>query len=412
MADLYTPSGQGKFDNLNLNAIGSMYADSPYNHDTTDLVQRIMRYAIYDAAPQQYFDLAILNMKTPEQVNSDEYEYLEMGYGRDPITVVAPGIASPGADTQQVVPVADTTMVSKDTIVVYPDGTKGTVIALDADHVTVYPLNGGTLPLLNADDLLALLSPLERDASEGFSQYFRMDYTKKYGFVQLLVKAMRFGRVEMFKYQRAGTTDYLTMNKQRFMQQFRIDLSNIYWNGTQGEATLSDGTLAKTAGGVYPAMVTGGSPSTTTPVATIGEAVEEMALQTEFKSYGATKFLYGTPRYILALSKYYKQDLVRYTPNDQWAKLGLSGVDIGSSRIVFVPIKRFEDTASFPVSWQKRLFLLDQESIVPKQMWGEEYGETLDRQQGVPKTFKDYWVSANFSIAFFNPQGSAFVDII
>lgn len=413
-ATQYTPGtpGGNQFSNVDLNALASQYA-STFGHDTSALIQRITRSLIFDAAPQQFFDLKLLNIKPFENVKSDEWEFFEMGFGREP--TIATAIVA-GGTVSQVIPVTTVDEISVDTVVVYPNNQKGTVTNVDASatSITVTALTGQTLPAVAANDLLANMTPVEADAANSISQYFRVDTIRRFNFIQMMVKAMRFGRMEMFKYKNAGnTSNYLTMQKQRLIQQFRIDLSNSLWNGERGEVTLSNGTLAKVTGGIFPTMQAAGSPNVTATTANLPQALEELALDTEFKAFGATRFLYGTPRQIHALSQQYKRDLTRYTPNDDIAKLGLKSVDMGSSKIVFVPMKRFEDPSSFPASWANRLILLDQESVTCKQTWGEEMGETLPRKDGgTLNNFTDFWISTTFGVEFSNPLGSGWIDIL
>lgn len=413
-SSLYTPGspGQGKFNNVDLNALASQYA-SQYGHDTTALIQRITRSLIYDAAPQQFFDLKLLNMKPFENIKSDEWEFFEMGFGRDP--VIATAITAGGTATQ-VITVSSTDDISVDTVIVYPNNAKGSVTEVNktAGTITVTSFTGQTLPAVAVNDLLANLTPIEADAANSISQYFRVDTVRRYNFVQMMVKAMRFGRMEMYKYKNAGTTsNYLTMQKQRMLQQFRIDLSNSLWNGERGEVSLASGAVAKVTGGIFPTMQASGSPNVTTTVANLPAALEELALDTEFKAFGATRFLYGTPRQIHALSQQYKRNLTRYAPSDEIAKLELKSIDMGSSKIVFVPMKRFEEPSCFPASWANRLILLDQESVSCVQTWGEEMGETLSREnRGTLNNFTDFWISTTFGVQFNNPLGSGWVDII
>jgi hypothetical protein len=408
----YTPPVD-KYSNMNLNALGSEYA-SAFSKDTSSLIKKAIRSIIYDTQPQMFSDLAVLNRKPVETVGNDEFSFFEMGYGRDPITVGVAGSAGTGANVVQEIPTTDTSMVSVDCIVVYPDNTKGVVTSMTEDtHIHVTPMTGGSLPAVASGDLLAIISPVERDAATGISQYFRMDVTERYNYIQMLAKAMRFGKMELYKYQNSGnTSNYIPMSRAKFMEQFRTDLSNIYWNGTRGQVKLADGSYAKTAGGIYPTMAAAGSHTATGSVANIGEILEDMALATEFKMYGDTRFLYATPKLLLALSKYYKSELTRYVPKDQAANLTLTSLNLGSTQIVFVPMKRFEDTASFPVSWQSMMFLLDQDSITPKQAWGEETGTTLSRKDGGNlNTFEDDWISSTFSIEFVNPLGCSYATI-
>ena len=421
MAQNYSPQvpPTSGLSNLDLNELASQYA-AAYGHDKNKLIRRITRSIIYDAAPKQFLDLAILSLKTPEQVPSDEFNYQEMGYGRD--ALVSDNLAATIASgASQVIPCTNLESVSKDLIITYPSGNvKGIVVSKSATkgagNVTVNSLNNGTaLPALaiGSSYTFAILSPVESDGADNISQYYRPDVIERYNYVQMLVKAMRFGKMELYKYRNAGSTsNYLTLSKQRFIQQFRTDLANIYWNGERGEVTLANGDKAKTAGGIYPLMVAAGSPNDSVTLSNSAAAVEQLALDTEFKSYGTTRFLYGTPRAIYALSKQFKATLVRYSPNDNIAKLGLSGIDIGSTMIVFVPIKRFEEPSCFPPEFRSKLILLDQESITPTYVFGEEMGDTLDRtNNGTLKNYKDTWISATFSLIFNNPLGGGYINI-
>lgn len=409
---LYTPPSV-VFNNEELNAMGSLYA-STYGHDSQNVISQLTRDIIYDSAPKQYVDLRVLNMKTPRQVGNDEFYYQEMGYGRAP-AISSAQVASPGVGAKQTITVYSNEMVSKDCIVIYPNNVKGTITDVNTNGLglTIAPLTGGTLPQIEVNDKLAILSPVEADGADSISQYFRQGTIERSNFVQMLVKGMRFGKMELFKLQNGSvTSNYLTMQKASFMNQFRVDLSNIYWNGTKGEVLLANDAKAKTAGGVYPIMVDTGSPYTSCAVGDIGDAIEDIALQTNYGDYGEVKMLYGAPEYILAAGKFYKETGTRYTPNDNIAKLGLTEIDFGFTRIVLVPMKRFEDSASFPVAFAKRLFLLDQESITPVIAWGEEIGETMMRQpNGNLNTYQDHWISGTFSIEFNNPLGCGYIDI-
>ena len=292
MSTLYTPQVPPvtSFRNADLNSLASTYA-STHGHNTTALIQRIVKELIYDAAPQQFFDLKLLGMKPMEQIASDEWYYHEMGFGREAVIATA----TAGAAAAQTITVSNTDFISVDTILVYPDNTKGIVTAVStaASTIDVATYSGGAnLTAVAISDSFAVLSPVEADGMDSISQYFRVDTVEKHNFVQMLVKAIRFGKMELYKYQNAGTTsNYLSMQKQRMLQQFRIDMSNVLWNGTQGEVTLANGMRAKTTGGLFPIMVAAGSPSSSTTVASLPQAVEQLALDTEFKALWSCKIL-------------------------------------------------------------------------------------------------------------------------
>lgn len=420
--DLYTPgtptTTESPYNNADLNPLGSTYADD-YSRDTTELIRKLIKATIYDAAPQQYMDLKILNIQERRQVTSDEFDYAEMGFGRSALTnaVIGAPIAS-GAS--QDLPCESVANISVDTIIVLEDNVKAVVTAINTgtSTITVKAKSGGTLAQIEAAAAgtysWANLAPIEADGVNSISQYFRILPTTRYNFVQMVVKGMRFGKMELFKLEKNATySNYLTMQKQRMIEQFRIDLSNIYWNGERGEFPLAEtNTVAKAAGGVVPLMVDAGCMNESVTLANAPAALEDLALSTEYQAYGESRFLYATPRLIHYLSQQYKGELTRYTPDNDLAKLGLKGVDIGSTKIVFVPMKRFEEPSCFPKSFRNKMILIDQKSIIPVECWGEEMGETLMRKpNGNLATFQDHWVSGTFSIEYNNPLGGGMLNI-
>jgi len=412
--NLFTPTipANNQYSNTDLNALGSDYA-SLYGHNTTDLIQRVLRYTIYDAAPQMYYDdLKILKAKPSENKKSDEFYYREKVFGRN--AIIATGTALAGTTQTFNVTPTSTQITSVDMLITYPNNTKGTITNVDTtlNQITVQAQTGGTLPAVAANDVFAQLATVAADGENKISTYMRLNTVERTNFIQLFARATRFGEVELYKYKNSGTTDYLDNNRQEVLNQFRIDLSNSYWNGQQGEVTLADGSKAKTMGGIYPIMQAAGSPQIATTVANIAPAFEDAVLSTQFESAGATKFLYATPRRLNDLQNAYKRVLTRYTPDNQIANLKLKQIEMEGTNVVLVPVKRFEEPSCYPASFANTYFLIDQESITCAEMWGERMGDTLDRPSNVNlNTFRDFWVDGNMSITFNNPLASATIVI-
>lgn len=401
-----------KFTNQNYNSVGSEYA-ALYGHDISLLVQKLTNRAIFDAAPQQFMDLKLLNMVAAEQVNSDEFFYQEMGYQREPLVATASS-AAVSWPTTQTISVTSTDNISTNTIISYPNGQKGSVVSVDTSllTVTVSPYNGDTLPAVSADDILANVSSVDHDGSDGFAQYFRASTIERVNYVQLFNKAIRYSEVELHKLKTMGTTsNFLEMERNAMFNQHRIDLSNAFWTGQKGEIITADGTPAKTTGGVFSAMVEAGSPNAVANTSTLVDAFEDMVLSSEYGDYGQARMAYMTPRMHRALSLAYKEELTRYAPNDEIALLNLKEINLGSSRIVLVPFKRFEDKASFPGSFENRIVLLDMKNIKRTQLWGERSGDTLKLEDGVPKRYGDVWVDCNMGVKFHNPLACAWLDV-
>jgi hypothetical protein len=401
-----------RFSNLNLNSVGSEYA-ALYGHDISLLVQKLTNRAIFDASPQQFMDLKLLNMVPAKQVNSDEYFYQEMGYQREPLVATA-AAASVSFPTTQVISVASVNNISTNTIISYPNGQKGNVVSVDSSllTITVSPYNGDTLPAVNTDDVLANVSTVDYDGSEGFAQYFRASTIERSNYIQLFNKAIRYSEVELHKLKNMATTsNFLEMEKNAMFNQHRIDISNAFWTGQKGEIPTQNGTPAKTTGGVFTSMLEAGSPNALATQATLVAAFEDMVLSSEYGQYGAARMAYMTPRVHRALSLAYKEELTRYAPNDEIALLNLKEVNLGSSRIVLVPYKRFEDRASFPGSFENRIVILDMKNITRTQLWGERSGDTLKLEDGIPKRYGDMWVDCNMGVEFYNPLACAWIDV-
>jgi len=401
-----------KFDNQNYNSVGSEYA-ALYGHDISLLVQKLTNRAIFDAAPQQFMDLKLLNMVAAEQVNSDEFFYQEMGYQREPLVATAAS-ATVSWPTTQTISVTSTDNISTNTIISYPNGQKGSVVSVDTSllTITVSPYNGDTLPAVAADDVLANVSSVDHDGSDGFAQYFRASTIERNNYIQLFNKAIRYSEVELHKLKTMGTTaNFLEMERNAMFNQHRIDLSNAFWTGQKGEIITADGTPAKTTGGVFSSMLEAGSPNALATNASLVDAFEDIVLSSEYGDYGQARMAFMTPRVHRALSLAYKEELTRYAPNDDIALLNLKEVNLGSSRIVLVPFKRFEDKASFPGSFENRIVILDMKNIKRTQLWGERSGDTLKLEDGVPKRYGDVWVDCNMGVKFHNPLACAWLDL-
>jgi hypothetical protein len=401
------------FSNTNLNSIGSQYAND-FGHDISLLVEKMTNRVIFDSAPQQFFDLKLLNMKQFQQVNSDEFFYKEMGYQREPLTATS-GAAAVIYPATQTFTLSSLQNISTDTIIVYPNNQKGTVTSVNSssNQITVSPYTNDTLPAVAANDVFGNISPVEADGADGWAQYFRATTIERHNFIQLFSKTMRYGEVELHKLKQAATTNnFLEMERNAMMRQFKIDISNAFWNGQKGEVSLASGQVAKATGGVFPAMVAAGAPNASATSTTLTDAFEDIVLSSEYGDYGSVRFAFLTPRLHLALSKAYKEEKTRYAPtDDQVTKLQLNEINIGSSRVVLVPYQRFADSASFPSAFENRIMLMDMQNINLCQLWAERSGETLSRTDGIPKRYKEMWVDANMGVKFNNPLACGWIDV-
>jgi len=421
---LYTPGQQNSpFGLVEANPQGSNYPGlSAFSPTEENLIAKAIQREIFDAAPAQYNALKIIFQKEFEEVGSDEFEYLEQTYNRTALVANSAPVAVPGVANTQVTQVITLTaatigFVSPDMIIVYPNNVKGVVKSIAGNVITVGSLTSGGLPAVAVGDVIACMSSIDADGMDYFSVYERTNVITRFNFIHLFLRARRWDRVELLKFQNMGTTNYLDIDKANLVKALRTDMFNILFNGEGGEFSISNNNVAKTMWGIYPSMVNAQSASGSTTLAGLQGVFETLALQTNFKAEGSTRFIYATQEMLHELSKIYKTPGTRYAPNDMIAKLNLDEYQFGGMKFVPVPCELFREPANFPSSWARRLLILDQETITPVKMRGLpqfEMGGTLEAQgmNGSRERFKDWYVRGNLSLKMNNPLSSFSIDVL
>lgn len=419
----YTPGiGNAPFGNLPLNPQGSQYTGiSGYTTAETILIEKAVRKAIFDAAPEQYNALKLVFQKDMIEHNNDEFEYLEKTFGRSAVestAIVAAQAAVAGIPQQQTIPMtaASVTHLTPDLILVYPDNSKAVVKSIVGLNVLVESQTSAGLPAVAVGDVFAIQSTIIADGMDYFSNYERMETITRYNFIQFFLRAQRWSRIELQKHINSGRTNYLQSDKEEKMKQFRTDLFVSFFNGNRGEFRISNNYIAKAMGGIYPTMVGAGSMTGNPTLAGLRTTFETLAFKTNFKKEGGTRFIYACDEMLYELSKIFKDAGTRYAPNDTVANMNLSEYKMGTMRFVPVPCELFKERSCFPKEWARKMLVLDQETISPVKMKGipaMEMGGTLDMggNAGSREAFKDMYIQGNLSLEFNNPVASFSIDI-
>jgi len=300
-------------------------------------------------------------------------------------------------------------------VIIYPDGSHGVIVAVGATNITVNSLTNAGLPAVAVGDVISIQSSIMADGMDTFSIYERLETITRYNYIQFFLRARRWARRELQKYLNSGTTDYIASDKEEKIRQIRVDLFNSLWNGERGEYALANGYVAKAMGGIYPSMINAGSASANPTLAGLKAAFQGLAFQTNFKTEGGTRFIYGTDEVLHEFSEIYKAPGLRYEPNDEIANLKLKRIELGTMNFVLVPCELWKEESCFPSDWNRRVIVLDQETVQPVKMKGlpqMNMGQTLDRKNnGTREDFKDFWVEAQLGLEFNNPLGSFSMDI-
>lgn len=419
---LYQPGPQNSpFGLVQANPQGSFYAqESSLSPEETNLLRKAIRRKLFDSAPAQFTSLKLVFSTTPEEVDSDEFEYLEYTFGRNPLVAdtLAIAVAPVGGAivTQSFdLDAASLKYASVDLVITYPDNSEGVIQDITGSTITVGSRTSAGLSAVAVGDIFAIRSSIEGDGNESFSIYDRLETVTRYNYVQFFARAQRWDKVELQKWKNTGTTDYLDVNKEQKKKQLRYDLFVSYFNGHRGEYQIASGKIAKSMGGIYPTMVAAGSATSNPTVAGLQAAFEKLAFITNFKAEGATRFIYGTQENLNNFSKIYKQPGLRYKPENEMANLNLTMIEFGGMKFVLVPCELFREQSCFPAEWNKRLLVLDLDTIKPVKMKGLpmfEMGSTLDRgDNGTRENFKDWWCSAQLSLKMNNPLASFIIDL-
>lgn len=402
------------------NALGSQYA-SDYSKSTTNLISEDLLRTIIDTTPEQYTILKLIMERPVIYKNNFEFKFKEKGFGRSAVTSAA-NVASPGLNTNQTLTVSagNGDYIAYNDIIVYPDNTKGVVVSISGVTVVVKPLTGGTLPAVTSGDKFAVLAPVSADGQNFFAHYQRMSTVEKYNYIQIGSRVRRWNRGELQQYQNSGTTDYLDLDKADVLEQVRMDMFNILMNGQRGRALItSDGSTTsanqyetKTAGGIVPLMIDGGAQRVYPTPSTLVPLFEQTAFATNRKREGAVRFIVGTDKMLYALSKAYKSDGIRYSPNDSIGNLNLMEYKVGNMRFVPVTCELFAEESMFP-GWDNKLLVLDMETINPVCLRGYspiEMGETDNKQQGSYRDYKDFWIDYCVSVQMSNLTSSFIME--
>lgn len=424
-AKIYTPGvSNAPYGEKNANAQGSNYPqESGFSPTETLLLERAVKKIIFDAAPAQYASMKVLFSKDFEEKPAIEFTYLEKTFDRSPAVanaISAAVAAVPGSPVTQNITLTAASIgyVALDMILVYQDNTKGTIVAIAGNVITVRSHTSSGLSAVAVGDIFAIQSSITTDARDHFNIYMRTEVIERYNYIQQFLRARRWGRVELQQWKNTGKTDYLDKDKEAKIKQLRVDMFNSYWNGQRGEIQLEDLSLAKAMGGIYPLMQLAGSAEAFTTVAGFQATFEALAFATNYKADGSVRFIYGTHEMLHIFAQVYKLPQTRYGNTDKMIALDLKSIEIGGMTYVLVPTELWKEDSCFPDDWKRRIIVLDQETVTPVKMQGLpgfETGETLPMKGGAGgsrEDFMDFWVRAMLSIEFNNPLASFIINLI
>ena len=412
------------FNLQNLNAPGSQYANI-YNNAKTLLIKDMVKSTIFDATPQDYYDLFFFNMSStmvPKQpiitIGTDEFFWPEMQDQRPAIQtpVLTANIL---AGSTQIIPVSNiqecvqnkqiTNSLDQNMLINYVNPGNNTI--------TVTAATGATLPQLNSGTAytFSILGNILSDGDSVLYDNYRTTTIMRYNWGEYNYGSTTLGMLEKDKWQNMGQTDYLQVQNQQMFLQYKMDLSNKLWRGTRGNTTTTSGRQSKTMGGIYYLMQNAGSVFATTTVSNVVPTLLAVANDTHYGAMGSRRFVFGTAESLQPINDYYRnQDTVRYQAwTDTKTDITLTEINTYNERLILVPFNRFNQPGSFSPQWGQRLFLIDFDSIYPCYAMEEFMQELPDARSGLNlNQFTIKWIQSNMSLRMNNPLNSAVIDYV
>jgi len=106
--------------------------------------------------------------------------------------------------------------------------------------------------------------------------------------------------------------------------------------------SVSGNYSAKCTEVYFQSMSRAGSLNATVSLSGLPTAFESLAHASNYKREGGTRFVYATDANLFQLSKAYKDEKTRYTPESKLADLNLEQIVLGTARFVLVPCELFK----------------------------------------------------------------------
>lgn len=234
-------------------------------------------------------------------------------------------------------------------------------------------LVGQPIPAIVQGAAIPMGAEIRADAERRIVNHFRAQGIERFNYITTIAAAREYGRKEWLKIQNLEQTNRLSEEWNALVYQFKWDMIVEMWNGSRAAQLQDNGKVAKGTDGVKTQMLNGGVVPIPATLGTFIAAHEAASHSTNYRSSGIT-YNIGPSELLYEISKAYKEQQVRYTPNDMVANLNLDSIKIGSRTHVLVPCDAMADPNYFP-GWDGHLFMIDKAAL---KMAGMRGMPTLD----------------------------------
>lgn len=368
------------FGLANTNAPGSPYA-AAYGRGVTSHLYLPVDPIIFDAQPQQFLDLQYLMAFATEEAPGDELMWHENVWSRSPIVTdgaIAGVAATPGAT------VTGTVVVTLDSLnyvfvgqkLHYTDdaGVPNQVIVSNVNTgtatVTLRSMVGVGIGAVAAAGL-NLTNGLTA-GGDGFQTFSNPVRTKTVRRTNLIEKVgpeqMIWNRLERIKWKNQSQTNFMEVDMRNVLTQLKVSMCQRIWLGQYGEGLVSysnsgETAIAKFTEGIVPSIQNNGGATLNSTMSTVWDDLTTGIFQTNFGPINNERVIFGTPEMLHALNLKQKAEFIRYSTGDKVWDLDFEEWRFGGQKLTLVPTQIWNDVASFPEEYSRRLVVLQKSSV-------------------------------------------------
>lgn len=416
----------------NTNAPGSPYA-AAFGRGTTSHLKLAVDPIIFDAQPQQFLDLQFLMAFASADQPGDEILWKEDIWGRVPLVTRAPFagvLASPGVSVTGIIPITAATLnyTFPDQVIYYrgDDGVDVQAIAVSVDStggaeaITVRSQVGkalGALATVGSNITNGMTGG--SDGGSTFSQPTRTQTIDRTNLMEKIGPEQKiWNHLERIKFKNLAQTNYMDVDMRNMLRQLKVSICQRIWMGQYGENQTANGGIAKNTQGIVPAIQANGGATLNSTMSTVWDDLTAGIFATNFGSTTNHRIVFGTPEMLHAMNVKQKAEFVRYASGDKVFDLDFEIWRFGGQVLTLVPVQIWNDSASFPEHWSRRLVVLQAESVKLVTMQGVpmmEQGLTTQSRSNITPAeiydFERYFCQAFLGTMTQNAAMSFIIDV-
>lgn len=359
----------------NTNAPGSPYA-AAYNRGVTTHLSLPVDPIIFDAQPQQFLDLQYLMAFASEEVPGDEAIWHENVWSRNPIVTAAnfAGVAAnpaPATVTGSITISANSVpyvFVGQKLTYIDDNGVQVqcivTAITTGPDAITVRSMSGVALGPLASGSVITNGLSAGGDGQSTFTAPSRLQTIQRSNLLEKFgPEEIIWNHLERQKFRNTAQTNYMEMQMKNLLTQLKVSLSQRIWFGQYGESLVLQGAIAKFTDGIVPQIQNNGGATLSSTMSTVWDDLTTGIFQTNFGPIANERVIFGTPEMLHALNVKQKAEFVRYSSGDKVWDLDFEEWRFGGQKLTLVPVQIWNDPASFPEEYSRRLVVLQKNNV-------------------------------------------------